>query len=278
MIRKNEAGLASMGYALSILLAVCAGAGIFIPGFYEPWLERYGLTFSQVFVQDVMALALAPVLAAAIAKARRGSYPALVLWAGISLFSAYYFSFYGMDKLATPLYPAYLAIVGLGFYSLMGLLSAVDPSAAAARVPRRAAPRFGAVVLGMTGLFVPLWMVLIVRMIRTAVVEPAATVFLLDLSFLIPAALYAAGKLWRRRPEGWFLGSVLLFKSFVSGILLSGGTLWDAIAGRAWDPAQLGMYLFLAGAGGAAFLSLTAGSGAAGSPADGGRDTVPAVR
>lgn len=269
MIQKNAAGLTILGYSLSVLLAVCGGAGIFVPGFYEPWLERYGLVFSQVFVQDVMSLALAPVLAAAIYQARRGSYPALVLWAGISLFASYYFSFYGMDKLATALYPAYLAVIGLGFYSLTGLLSAVDPKEAAARVPRRAAPRFGAAVLGMTGLFIPLWTVLMVRMIRTTVVEPAATVFLLDLSFLIPAALYAAVKLWRRRPEGWFLGSVLLFKSFVSGILLSGGTLWDAFAGRDWDPAQLGLYLFLAGAGGAAFLSLTAGSGSR-SPAAGG--------
>ena len=201
MIRKNEAGLTILGYILAVLLALCGGAGIFVPGLYEPWLERYGLVFSQVFVQDIMSLALAPVLAAAIFRARRGSYPALVLWAGISLFAAYYFSFYGMDKLATALYPAYLAVIGLGFYSLTGLLSAVDPSEAAARVPRRAAPRFGAVVLGMTGLFIPLWAALMIRMIRTAVVEPAATVFLLDLSFLIPSALYAAVKLWRRRPE-----------------------------------------------------------------------------
>lgn len=259
MIRRNETGLTILGYALAVLLAVCGGTGIFVPGFYEPWLERYGLAYSQVFVQDVVSLALAPILAIAIARARRGSYPALVVWAGISLFAAYYFSFYGMDKLATPLYPAYLAVIGLGFYSLAGHLSAVDPEDAAARAPSRAAPRFGAAVLGMTGLFVPLWTILVIRMIRTTVVEPAATVFLLDLSFLIPAAIYAAVMLWRRRPEGWFLGSVLLFKSFVSGILLSGGTLWDAFAGRAWDPAQLGLYLFLAVAGGAAFLSLTTG-------------------
>lgn len=254
MLQKNASLLLAMGYVQALLMALCGAAGIFIPDFYEPYLSRYGLAYSQVFVQDIMALLLAPVCAYCVAAARRGSPRAAVVWAGTALFRAYYFSFYGMDKLYTPLYPAYLGIIGLGFYSLLGLYFSLDRAAFTARIGPRPPYRFAAAVLGMTLLFIPLWLILMVDMIRSAVIAPAATVFLLDLSFLIPASLYAAALLWKRRAEAWLLGGLLLFKSMVSGILLSGGTLYDAVAGRPWDPAQLGLYLFLAAAGGGAFF------------------------
>lgn len=84
---------------------------MFISDFYEPFLTRYGLTFSMMFVQDLASFILAPILALSIGRAVKGSYRALVLWAGIAVFAAYCFSFYGTDKMYTVLYPAYLAII-----------------------------------------------------------------------------------------------------------------------------------------------------------------------
>ena len=48
---------------------------------------------------------------------------------------------------------------------------------------------------------------------------------MLDLSFLIPAYAVAVVQIWRRKAIGDLLGSPLLFKAAVSGILLTGGEL-----------------------------------------------------
>lgn len=123
MFKRNAFPLALMGWTLAILLAAAAIPGVFARDFYEPWLGRRGLVPAQCLVQDLAALLLAPVLALAIARALRGSARALVAWGGILVFSLYYYSFYGMDKLYTPLYPAYLAIMGLGAWSLVALFA-----------------------------------------------------------------------------------------------------------------------------------------------------------
>ena len=162
MFKRNAFPLALMGWTLAILLAAAAIPGVFASDFYEPWLGRHGLVPAQCLVQDLAALLLAPVLALAIARALRGSARALVAWGGILVFSLYYYSFYGMDKLYTPLYPAYLAIMGLGAWSLVALFASVDLEAFAGRARARVPARAGAIVLGSTLLFIPIWISMLV--------------------------------------------------------------------------------------------------------------------
>ena len=48
------------------------------------------------------------------------------MWAGLLLFAGYYYAFYVFDYVYTIFYPLYIAILGLSFYALIGLLLAVD--------------------------------------------------------------------------------------------------------------------------------------------------------
>lgn len=254
MFKRNAFPLALMGWTLAILLAAAAIPGVFARDFYEPWLGRRGLVPAQCLVQDLAALLLAPVLALAIARALRGSARALVAWGGILVFSLYYYSFYGMDKLYTPLYPAYLAIMGLGAWSLVALFASVDLEAfagrARARVRALVPARAGAIVLGSTLLFIPIWISMLVSGIRSQSVAPASTVFLLDLSFLIPASLWTAVQLWKMKPAGLLAGGILLFKAAVSGLVLTAGSLAMTASGSALNIGELCLYLLLAIPGG----------------------------
>jgi hypothetical protein len=242
-----------MGILIAIFLIITAVGGLVNPDIYKPFIKSDTLR-TGLPVQDFVSLLMAPLLAAAMLWTGRGSARALVLWAGLLVSVGYYYAFYAFGYVYSVYYPLYLALVGLSLYSLIGLLTGVDLPAFAGRVRDRMPVRFIGVVLGMTLLFVPLWLMLILQGIRMQQPSEASLVFVLDLTILIPAMTIAAVQIWRRRPLGYLLGGVLLIKAAVSGILLTGGSLLQIALGFSVGP-DFAMYIFLLIAGVAGVVS-----------------------
>ena len=110
--------------------------------------------------------------------------------------------------------------------------------------------RFIAVILAITLLFVPLSLGMMAQDIRAQQARPTATVFVLDLAFLIPACTYAAIHVCvAAAPLGYLLSGILLIKATASGVLLSLSTLRVWQLGHRLAVEELVMYLFLAVAG-----------------------------
>lgn len=241
-----------MGILIVSALVIVTIGGLVDPSIYAPFIQsdtmRAGLP-----VQDAAFLLVAPLLGIVMFLARRGSRRALVVWAGLLLSVAYYYAFYVFGFVYTLYYPLYLALVGLSFYSLLGLLAGVDLPDFAGRIAAGMPVRLLAVILGITLLFVPLWLLMIWQGIQTQEVGEAALVYALDLAFLIPAMLLGAVQIWRRRPVGYLLGGVLLVKAAFSGILLTAGSLLQIALGFSVGP-DFAMYVFLLVAGLAGLL------------------------
>ena len=241
-----------IGQLIAVLLVITACAGVFNPDLYRPFLNDTLVTFQ--FFQDLVSLLFAPLLIVVMVLAQRGSRRAFVIWAGILVYVTYYYAFYAFGFVYTVYYPLYLALIGLGAFSLIGLLASTDRAQFQAHMDPRMAVRLMSGVLGMTVLFVPIWLSMVFEGIRTQTTHETDLVFVLDLPFLIPACLFAAVQLWRRRPIGYLLAGPLLFKAVISGILLSGGELLKVRIGLAPALDQLSMYLFLAIMGLLAFV------------------------
>ena len=233
-----------MGGLIALALVLASIGGMLQPDIYRPFLSP-GLVAFQ-FIQDTMTLLFAPALLAAMYLASRGSARGLVVWVGLLIGTVYYYSFAVFDFFYTVYYPLYLALVGLGTYSLIGLLTAVDVDAFAQRVNPRLPVRLVAFVLGMTLLFVPIWGMFIAQGITSQKAGETDLVVVLDLCFLIPACSVAAVQVWRRRPVGYLLSGPLLLKSVMSGIILSGGEIQKTLQGGSLIVEQFSMYLFLA--------------------------------
>jgi hypothetical protein len=238
------------GGLIALLLAVTAGAGIFIPQFYAPFAVNPSLV-AALLVQDVVSLLAAPILVGAMMATARGSRRGLVIWSAVLVYTIYYYAFYVFGNFYTVLYPLYLTIVGLGVYSLIALLVGVDLAGFARGVDARMPVRTLAAILLVTLLFVPIWGSMLAHDIAIQQPRSTALVFVLDLCFLLPAITIAAIQLWQRRPLGYLLSGILLIKAAVSGILLTVGTLWGAQLGLVFAWEELGMYLFLTIAGSA---------------------------
>ncbi|MCC6453325.1 MAG: hypothetical protein IT328_00130 [Caldilineaceae bacterium] len=244
MIRGSLRPYYVMGSLIVVLLVVTAGAGVLHNDMYRPFLGESIVAFQ--FFQDLVSLAFAPLLAAAMYWTSHGSRRGFVLWTGVLVFVAYYYSFYGFDFVYTLYFPLYLALMGLSIYSLIGLLTNVDAEVFRAGVAERMPVRLVAGVLGMTALFVPIWLSMIVQGIRTQQPQATDLALVLDLPYLIPACVFAAVQIWQRRSIGYLLGGPLLFKAAISGVLLTGGEMLKMQRGLPPALDQLAMYLFLA--------------------------------
>jgi hypothetical protein len=243
-----------MGGLIALLLALTAGAGVLVKDFYAPFITQPNLIVA-LYVQDLVSLLATPVLVAAMWWAQRGSRRALVVWCGVLVYTVYYYAFYVFGNVYNVAYPLYLALMGLGVYSLIGLLAGVNLPVFARGVDGKLPVRALAAILLVALLFVPLWSAMLVQDIRAQQPRTTALVFVLDLCFLLPAITIAAVQLWRRRPLGYLLSGVLLIKAAVSGILLAVSTLWAVQLGfMALPVEELGMYLFLTIAGSAGIV------------------------
>lgn len=244
MIRTSLRPYYVLGSLLALSLAAASALGLMQPAIYRPFMGDALLI--GLPVQDAVSLVVALGLIAAMVAAARGSLRALVIWAGLLVYCAYYDAFYVFDPAYTPVYPLYLAILGLAVYSLAGLLAGVDRARFAAQVDARMPVRWIAVVLGMALLFIPIWGSKIAAGIAAQQPDEAHLVYTLDLALMIPAMAFTAVQVWRRQPVGYLFSGVLLVKAALSGILLTAGSLRQMALGVAVPGAELGMYLFLA--------------------------------
>jgi hypothetical protein len=248
MLHKSLSPYLLMGSLIAVLLAVTAGAGILVKNIYDPFISEPTLV-ATLFVQDAVSLLAAPVLVAAMVWSLRGSRRAFVVWCGVLVYAAYYYAFYVFGYVYTIFYPLYLAIVGLGTYSLIGLLAGANLPLFAAGVDAKMPVRALALILLVALLFVPLWGSMIAQDIQAQQPRVTALVFVLDLCFLLPAVAIAAVQLWQRRAFGYLLSGILLIKAAVSGILLAASTIWATQLGMPLPVEELGLYLFLTIAG-----------------------------
>lgn len=78
--------------------------------------------------------------------------------------------------------------------------------------------------------------------------HPTSIVYALDLTMIFPALLVAGYWLWQRKPWGYVLAAILLFKSAAYGLVLCSGTVLLMLRGVDRDP-LLPFYLFITAGG-----------------------------
>jgi hypothetical protein len=263
-----------MSVATAVLMATASAAGL-------AWRTLYQDPAPLVAVlrgYDLVALLVAvPLLAAALARARRGSQRALLVWGGVLGYAFYHYAIYALGTSFNALFLLHAALFALSGLALVVLLRSLDVAALAARFQQRTPARtvsglLAALAVALGGM----WTYYSVRFALTGatpgenrLVLPLAGVhlgYVLDLVLLVPSYAAAAVLLRRRRPWGFTAASVLLVAGALSQLDYTAALLVQAVSGvpgaTAFDPVEpviLGVYA----AGAAALLEGLARRGAA---------------
>jgi len=202
--------------ALAALLVVASAAGLFVPGLYHDtpdWI-------AQTRATDLVTLTVAiPALMAAVILAARGSLGARIVWLGVLGYIVYMYAIYAFAVAFNGLFLVYVAALAFAAWSLIALLTRLDPDEARPHGdPSVVVQAVALYLLVVAALFVLTWMKDIVpalvahtsplSLAKTR--QPTNPVEVLDLSFLLPLATLAGVWLWRRRPWGYPLAGMAL--------------------------------------------------------------------
>lgn len=162
--------------------------------------------------QDIVDLVIvAPVLAVLAWCARQGSLQAYLGWLGCLAFVVYNFAIFAFSIHFGPLFPVWVAVLGLSVFSLAGGLSALDTGAVKAHFSPRSTALPGWFLMVVATVFALLWLSEIVPDLISGDPSRSASdwkiptnpVHVLDLAFFLPAAFASGLLLLRRHPLGY---------------------------------------------------------------------------
>ncbi len=231
--------------ALAGVFALAASAGgLFIGGLYRAdtvWAS------SQLRGNDLVTLAVAvPLLFASLLLAARGSARARLVWLGSLAYLAYNYAFYLFGAAFNEFFLIYVGAFALPLGALVLGLAAVDAAAFAGLFRPRTPVRWIGGYMIFVALFLGInWTSRALGFLATGRVPPdilnsglpTAIVYAIDLSLLVPALAVAGALLWKRRPWGYVLGTVLMVKGATYPMALIAMGIFAARADvpGAWD-------------------------------------------
>ncbi len=198
----------------AVLAGIAAGVGVIYPEIYRGVIREDMMP--MVIPQDAMTLAAAVIIIVAAAVMRERAVVAQLLVISLLGYLFYEYGILAIERVYNGLYPLYLALFSLSFYTLSYAIAHIRWQALrTAAVP--AALRHVAIgfALLVPLIFIPLWLGAVLQIIRSGdKPEFYYSIYILDLCFVMPAFLIVAGLAIRRHGLGILLMPALFIKGF----------------------------------------------------------------
>lgn len=214
-----------LSIAAGVLAVAGSVVGLGVGGFYANLTPAF---LPQALAQDVANLALAaPALLVCAILALRGSLRARLVWLGVLAFTVYNYVIYTFSIPFGPLFPVWVAVLGLSLFSLIGGIASTDAGTAADRFGSRPAVLVTAWSLIVVGvLFGLLWLsedvpALLSGTTPQSVLDlgiPTNPVHILDLAFFLPAVVGTGILLLRRRAMAYPVAPAFLVFLILTGV------------------------------------------------------------
>lgn len=249
-------------YALSIiatvLAALAAGAGLFVPGLYRD------SEFLKTVWQGndwVTLLAVVPSMVVVLYWYRQGSLKAALVWMGLLLYLFYNYAFYLFATAFNAAFLLYVAVFALSAYALIYGLAGFP------RQRVKFQPHYRSWIIAYLLLIAFILCMVEIPPIVTYLTEgtvpelvertghPTNVVYALDLSIVVPLSVLTSVWLWQRRKWGYLLAGLLLVKGITYGLVLTVNSIILFVTDQGGD-SLLPFYLFvvLGGVGSLALL------------------------
>lgn len=229
--------------ALALVAAIAASLGVFLPGIFRDTPMTVGNAHGTDLVILIVAI---PTLALSMALAARGSLRAQIVWLGALSYLLYNAVFFAFDTTFNALFLLYIATFSLALWSLVALLTRIDPISLRAHFAPKTPIRIAALYLLLTTcLFDIIWLADIVPATISGA-TPASLlatrmltnpIQVLDLAVSLP--IIVLGSIWLLRRRAW--GYVIVGLFLVYGVIESASVAVDQLFGHLSYPAQSDM-------------------------------------
>jgi hypothetical protein len=207
-------GFSALSFGLTAgvaLLAALASATALAGGGRIYDHETIALADAAIAQDIVTLLVVVPLSVVLAQRAWRGSLSAFGCLVGCLAFTTYNYMIYAFSIQFGPLFPIWVAILGLSVFALASSLASADMPAMKRHFDGRAMRAPGCFLIVVAGLFVFLWLSQIIPDLLAGAPSRSASawnvptnpVHVLDLAFFLPAAIVSGIALLRRHPLGY---------------------------------------------------------------------------
>ena len=251
-----------LSYVLAALMAIQAAVGLLVPSVYRDadWAK------AAWFGNDIVTLVVAvPLLTGALFISRRGSRRADLVWFSMLGYALYNYAYYVFGARMNELFLLYIVLFVLPVVILVLALGSYDATALAAGASSRTPRRWVSGYMALTGVGLAVawsaqWAGWVFGGAEPAIGEEAfALIAALDLSLMVPYFVLGAVLLWRRRPWGYLLATVMCLKGATYTLVLTVSSAVAAARGMAGGAAQVPVWAAWTLAGAAAASALLVG-------------------
>jgi hypothetical protein len=230
----------------SVLAIVAAAVGVLRPAIYDGVVAEN--IVPGVFTQDLVVFAGAMALLVLALMDTPARVRSRIVIAGILGFFFYAYGVYAMEQVYTELYFVYLAILGLSLFTIASTLVSLDYERLADyRLPPFVRVACSAYAIFVAIMFTFIWTGALIPLIRDGFrKEFTFSIYIIDLSFVMPAMAVSGVMALRRKPLG-IVGVPALFvlgAGILSPLALA-ELLKPALYGRPTIPGELWLYLVL---------------------------------
>jgi hypothetical protein len=204
----------TLAYGASFLIAFIMTVASIVGLLYQAVLYPTGELLLSFVPSDTFNLVIGlPILLGSMWLARRGELVGLLCWPGALFYVLYMYIPYVIGVPFNVLFLAYLVLVALSAYTLIGLVASIDGEAVRQRlaglVPARAS---AGILLGLAILIIVRQTAVIVTALagQTPVDLPELSSWVADFTLAVPLLLGGGIQLWRRQALGYVAGAGLL--------------------------------------------------------------------
>jgi hypothetical protein len=254
---------------IGALVSLASALGLFAAWPYQQETQNWVL---QARGQDIGNFVAVVVLVVSAIRTRSGSFRARQWWIGTLLYLLYAYIVYAFAVHFGRLFLVYVAVLGLVSYTLIGALSARQPSS---QTPSGPARQFAAWVLIATGgLFALLWLSEIIPTTVTGQAPPSLGVaglivnpiHVIDLSVVLPGMIATGVLTLRASRSGLVLTLPALVFSTLMAFSIIAAMLLILGSGETSALGPMAMVAAVAGASLAAAIAYARNTGAAAQP------------
>jgi hypothetical protein len=227
---------------LAALMLVQSVLGLVFPGQYRDveWIR------ATWFGNDWITLVVgAPLLAASLVLARRGSIRGLLLWLGMLGYGAYNYADYVLGVALNAFFPLYIVPLVLSVVTLILALSRIDVAEIAASFRQKTPVRIVGgylvfVAVGLTFVWMGVWAAYVIADQPTPVeTEAFKLVAALDITIMVPALAFGGVLLWRRNAWGYIVAAIAGVQGSLYLLVLSTNSVVSILHGLAEAPGEL---------------------------------------
>ncbi len=231
-------------YSTALLSIAVAIIGIVDTGIYDRVVTDK--IMPGVLSQDVFTVILSALVLVVGYGIKEEDTKKQTLMIGVMGYLFYGYGIYSIEQIYTALYLFYLAVFGISAYALLYFIHSLEWD----KIEDITAPKWvrmsSLAFLILTPLiFIPLWVSQLVPLMQTGdKIEFLYSVYILDLSFIMPAFLIIAYQLFKKNKSGYlFTPSIFIVGLMVLAPLSLGEVFRELIYNQSMDMAMFGLFL-----------------------------------